>query len=102
MQIDDFRKTLIEFLDETGMSKNQLASSAGVSQSQISDWSNGKGKRFTEKSKKVVNFIEDYRNSSNQRIPENIESAVRTLLNGDKSRTDALENILNSLRGAFT
>jgi len=70
-------------------------------QTQISDWSNGKGKRFTEKSKRVINFIEDYRNSPNQRIPENIESAVRALLNEDKLRADAIEKILNSLGDAL-
>ena len=101
MQIDEFRKKLNEFLDETGMSKNQLASNAGVSQSQISDWSNGKGKRFTQKSMKVIYFIEDYRSSSDQKIPKSIEAAVRILLKGDNSKVEALENILKSLKGLF-
>jgi len=101
MHINKFKIVLNEFLNETGMSKNQLAAKSGVPQSQVSDWSNGKGVRFTRNSKKVLEFIEIYRKSPNQKIPEDIETAIRKLLNGDKNRVKALENMLNSLKDAF-
>ena len=56
MHINKFKILLNEFLNETGMSKNLLAAKSGVPQSQVSDWSNGKGVRFTRNSKKVNLF----------------------------------------------
>ena len=101
MHIDDFKITLNDFLSDTGISKSQLASDARVPQSQVSDWSNGKGVRFTENAKRVLDAIEDHRNSSNARLPENLELAVKDLLNGKQSRIQTVETILHSLKGAF-
>lgn len=97
MTITDFQNTLNLFLEEYGMSKNELARRTNVPQSQISDWSNGKGKRFTMNAKRVVDFIVNYRKSPKQPLPENIENAVRNLMDGSNERNKAIEEILVSL-----
>ena len=98
MTLEQFKADLNWYLDETGMSKKALASKAKVCQSQISDWSNGKGVRFTEKAKSVANIIEDYRNSGEAPIPQNIEDAVREVWQGDEKCAEVIANLVYSLK----
>ncbi|RUO46211.1 hypothetical protein [Pseudidiomarina donghaiensis] len=80
------------------MSKNALAKKAGVPQSQVSNWSRGIGKRFTENAKKVVETMDELSQGQYQKpIPEEIESAVRVAWNGDPKRAKLICDVLNTL-----
>lgn len=100
MNFDTFVYELNTFLNETGMSKRALASMAKVPQSQVSDWSNGNGVRFTPNAKKVLNTIVNYRTSS-EPLPDNVEKAIRDVWKGDQKRADVIANVIHSLQPIF-
>ncbi len=52
-----FKKQLNTFLTNTGISKNALAKTVNISQSQISNWSNYGLKRWTKNSKRLDDYI---------------------------------------------
>ena len=98
MDILDFRKELIEYLNVSGCSQNELSKQSGVPQSQISSWVNGSGKRFTKNSKRVMRVIEGYRKSDEMPIPENVASVVRAFCRGNKQRAEILAQMIKSLQ----
>ena len=61
MKFTEFKSTLKQFLSNSGMSQNELAIKAQVPQSQMCNWANGKGVRYTKNAKKVIDAIENYR-----------------------------------------
>ncbi len=80
MLISDFHKELKYFIDESGMSVNNLAGKANVPQSQVWGWFNEKGVRYTENAKKVMSVIKSYRSEGKRPIPKNIEDAIQDIL----------------------
>lgn len=97
MTIDEFRAELKAFLTDSGMSKNALALKAGVAQSQVSDWSNGKGARYTVNARKVMMAIENHRMQGGTSIPEEIETAVRQAWGNNPHRKDLICDVLRAL-----
>lgn len=97
MNIIEFRKELIEYLDETGVSQNELSKNAKVPQSQISAWVNGGGKRVGKNSRRVLVVIEKYRKYGDSPIPSNVEAAVREFCGGSQERSDILVQMIKSL-----
>ena len=97
MNFYKFHQELQSFLNDTGMSRNALAKKAGVPQSQVSNWSHGKGKRFTENSLKVMSVINEYRNTQQPPLPKEIEEAVRRAWDGDSSRIGLICDVLHAL-----
>ena len=98
MDIATFRKELIEYIDEAGVSQNELSKSAGVPQSQISSWVNGQGKRAGKNSMKVKRVIENYRKSDEAPIPCGVATAVREFCGGSKERSEILTHMIQSLQ----
>ncbi len=74
-----FKKQLNTFLTNTGISKNALAKTVNISQSQISNWSNYGLKRWTKNSKRLDDYIKKY-NQDNLPIPVKIEQSLRHIL----------------------
>ena len=74
-----FKKQLNTFLTNTGISKNALAKTVNISQSQISNWSNYGLKRWTKNSKKLDDYIKKY-NQDKLPIPVKIEQSLRHIL----------------------
>ncbi|SMN17206.1 hypothetical protein CRYPD_55 [uncultured Candidatus Thioglobus sp.] len=79
MDSSDFKNQLNAFLINTGISKNALAKTVNISQSQISNWSNYGLKRWTKNSKILDEFIKEY-NQNNLPIPEKIQQSLRHIL----------------------
>ena len=98
MDIAAFRKELIEYIEETGTSQNELSKKAGVPQSQISSWVNGQGKRVGKNSFKVKRVIENYRKSDDAPIPDNVAAAVRKFCGGSKEKSEVLTKMIQSLQ----
>lgn len=98
MDIATFRRELIEYIDETGTSQNELSKVAGVPQSQISSWINGQGKRVGKNSIKVKRVIENYRKSDDAPIPDNVAAAVREFCGGSKEKSEILAKMIQSLQ----
>lgn len=92
-----FREELTEFLNTSGVSQNALARGAEVPQSQISDWSREAPKRFGKNAKKVMRFIENYRKSDEESLPEEVVVAIRKFCVGDKGKYAFLVNMLETL-----
>lgn len=85
-----FKNRLNKFLTDSGMSKNALAKTLGISQSQVSNWSNFGLKRWTKNSKKIDNFIDNYY-QNNFKIPKNIEKIlIEILLNNPQNEAQIL------------
>lgn len=93
-----FREELTLFLNTSGVSQNALARGAEVPQSQISDWKREEPKRFGKNAKKVMRFIENYRKTDEESLPEEVVVAVRKFCVGDKDKCAFLVNILESLQ----
>ncbi len=74
-----FKKQLNTFLTNTGISKNALAKTVNISQSQISNWSNYGLKRWTKNSKRLDGYIKKY-NQDKLPIPVKIEQSLRHIL----------------------
>ena len=74
-----FKKQLNTFLTNTGISKNALAKTVNISQSQISNWSNYGLKRWTKNSKRLDDYIKKY-NQDKLPIPVKIEQSLRHIL----------------------
>ena len=83
-----FKKQLNVFLIDTGMSKNSLAKTLNISQSQVSNWTNYGLKRWTKNSKKLANYMQEY-NQNHLPIPVKITKILRQIL---------AENIENEVR----
>lgn len=98
MKIAVFRTELIEYLDETGISQNELSKKASVPQSQISSWVNGSGKRVGKNSMKVMRLIESYRKSDEAPIPSNVAIAVREFCGSSKERSEILTRMIQSIQ----
>jgi transcriptional regulator with XRE-family HTH domain len=79
MQIQEFRKRLNGFFNDSGMSKNALAKVTKISQSQVSNLANGKSKRWTKNTKKIDDFIQGYY-QDNFKIPVKIEQILKQIL----------------------
>jgi hypothetical protein len=96
-----FKKQLNTFLTNTGISKNALAKTVNISQSQISNWSNYGLKRWTKNSKRLDDYIKKY-NQDKLPIPVKIEQSLRHILakntEGEAEILSILEAI-NSLTG---
>lgn len=97
MDISAFRKELIDYIEETGTSQNELSKAAGVPQSQISSWVNGQGKRVGKNSIKIKKVIENYRKSDESPIPENVAIAVREFCGSSKENSEMLVKLINAL-----
>lgn len=98
MNIAILRKEIIDYMNETGISQNELSKMAGVPQSQISSWVNGQGKRVGKNSIKVKRVIENYRKSDDAPIPDNVANAVRDFCGGNKQRSEILAQMIQSLQ----
>lgn len=98
MDVATFRGILNSFLDETGMSQNELSKLSNVPQSQVSDWANGKGKRVGKNSMKIIRVIENYRKSELNPIPSDVEAAVREFCGGSRERSEILTQMIRSLQ----
>ncbi|WP_018416539.1 helix-turn-helix domain-containing protein [Teredinibacter turnerae] len=97
MDVIKFQGELNQFLNTSGVSQNTLAKQAGVSQSQISDWKNAAPKRFSRNPKKVMTFIENYRKSDAEQLPEEVVRVVRNFCAGDNERYAFLVRMIESL-----
>jgi predicted transcriptional regulator len=97
MIIPDFCAELNNFLESSGVSQSALGKQTGVPQSQISSWTKGRLKRFGKNPKKVMIFIENYRSSKLEPIPNNVLQAVRIFCAGSKERSDILVKIITDL-----
>ena len=98
MTIDLFIKELQDFLSNSGISQNELAQRAGVPQSQVSDWSKGKIKRFGKNAKKVLDVIESYRISDSTPLPKDLQTVIRDFYGGKKENSDLLIGLISSLK----
>jgi len=98
MNIAILKKEIIDYMNETGTSQNELSKMAGVPQSQISSWVNGQGKRVGKNSIKVKRVIENYRKSDAAPIPDNVATAVRDFCGGNKQRSEILAQMIKSLQ----
>lgn len=97
MNISEFKQQIVSYLETSGKTQAQLAEQAKVSQSQVSLWFNGKVKRISNNSRRVIEIIENYNNSDKAPIPEEVAQAVRAFCNGDNNAAKALANMINSL-----
>ncbi len=79
MLIEGFENRLNSFLNDSAMSKNALAKTLEMSQSQVSNLANGKCKRWTKNTKKIDDFIEKYYRN-NFKIPKEIEATLKEIL----------------------
>ena len=98
MELDSFFLQLEDFLSDTGVSKNALAAMANVPQSQVSNWSNKRGKRFTRNARKVMDAIESYRMQGLTPIPSDIEKKVRSIISLSPSNADLVRDVLDALQ----
>lgn len=98
MDISAFCKTLNDFLDSSGVSQNSLAKRAAVPQSQISDWSKGRLKRFGKNPKKVMRVIDSYRELNMEPIPDSVLVAVRDFCGGNPDRANTLVKVINAMQ----
>ncbi|AYQ57036.1 hypothetical protein MS2017_1346 [Bathymodiolus thermophilus thioautotrophic gill symbiont] len=97
--IKALKERLNKFLIDSGMSKNSLAKTLEISQSQVSNLSNFGAKRWTKNTKKVNDFIEEYY-QDNIKIPSKIEQKIKRILtNNPQNKTHILSalEIINSL-----
>ena len=102
MEISEFRQVLCSFLENSGMSKNELAKKSKVSQSQISNWSSGGGVRFTKNASRVLKKIDELDPTRGKQLSPELEGALVSLLNGERDREQAIKKVLFSLRDVFT
>ena len=79
MQVDELQKRLNNFLYNSGMSKNALAKTLKISQSQVSNVANGYCKRWTKNTKKIADYIQEYY-QDNFQIPVKIETNLKQIL----------------------
>jgi predicted transcriptional regulator len=96
----DVKEQLNKFLIRSGMSKNLLAKTLEIPQSQISNWSNYGAKRWTKNTKKLMDFIQNYERD-NFKVPENITKILKEiLLKNSKNETQIMEILssINSLK----
>lgn len=98
MEISEFFDLLEWYLNESGSSVNALATASGVRQSQVWNWKNRKGVRYTKKAREVYKTIKKYRDSKDGEIPEQITAAVKEVWNGDKDQADAIAQLIKSLK----
>lgn len=98
MYISIFQAELRDFLASSGKSQSELSKVTGVSQSQISSWVNGQGKRFSKNAHKVRRIIQNYRKSSETEIPTNVANAVREFCGGSKEKSEVLTRLIQSLQ----
>jgi len=96
MDLLHFKKQLNAFLLETGTSKNALAKTLGMGQSQISNWSNYGLKRWTKNSKKLDDYIKKY-NQNNLPIPVEIEQSLRRILVKNPENEAKLLSVLEAI-----
>ncbi len=97
MEIYEFEKQLINYLQVSGATQIDLSKQAKVPQSQISGWLNGNGKRVSKNSRRVMRVIENYHNSDESPIDLDVAMAVRKFCEGDKKASKTLANLINSL-----
>lgn len=96
MSLSTLVSEIESFVDDTGMSINQLSKLAGVPQSQLSDWVNKKrGVRYTRNARRVHEVILNYRKKD---IPNNIKSAIHDVWDGNNANADAIANVIYSLK----
>ncbi|WP_085901609.1 helix-turn-helix domain-containing protein [Kiloniella majae] len=98
MNISVFQKKLIEYLDETGLSQNELSKETGVPQSQISNWVSGNGKRVSKNAIKIMRHIENYRKSEEAPIPNNVATAIRNFCGSSREKSEILAQIIQTLQ----
>lgn len=94
--ISDFVTELNEHLGSSGMTQIELSSKVGVSQSQISDWKNGKIRQMSPHAVKTKQFIENYR-SSKIAIPDVIEQAIAKTWDGTEEGAEAIAHVVEAL-----
>lgn len=96
MPIQKFENRLNKFLNDSGMSKNALAKTLKISQSQVSNLSNGKAKRWTKNTKKIDDFIREY-HQSNTKIPPKIEQIIKQILTKNHQNETQILSILEAI-----
>ncbi|MBW5291215.1 MAG: hypothetical protein Rsou_0377 [Candidatus Ruthia sp. Asou_11_S2] len=97
MEYLHFKKQLNAFLIDTGTSKNALAKTLKISQSQVSNWANYGLKRWTKNTKKIDNFIQEYY-QDNFKIPIEIEKLLKQILLKNSGNEAHILAILNSIK----
>ena len=97
MDIVQFQDRLNQFLSDSGMSKNALAKTLKISQSQVSNMSNGHCKRWTKNTKKIDDFIQEYY-QDNFKIPVKIEKILKKILVKNPQNEDQILMILTAIR----
>lgn len=100
MDIVQFQNRLNQFLSDSGMSKNALAKTLKISQSQISLLANYKTKRWTKNTKKINDYIQEYY-QDNFKIPVKIEKNIKKILlknPGNEVRILTILESINSLK----
>ena len=97
MKPEDFTRELNEFIDQTGITQEGLSEMTGVSQSQISDWKNGRIKRLGGNPRKLLNVIQEYRKNIDYPMPEVIQQAVRKVWSGKDEDAVAIAQVVESL-----
>ncbi|MCC2605620.1 helix-turn-helix domain-containing protein [Planctobacterium marinum] len=97
LSFTQFSENLNDFLLNSGISQNQISRDLGLSQSQISDWKNGKGVRLSKNAKMVSEYIETYRNSNNKQLPRSLQNTIHNFCRGSKEKYEKLERIIQAL-----
>lgn len=95
--IKKFISDLKKHLAESGQSNNSFAKEVGVSPSRITDWKNGHIKRYSKNQKIAHSIIRNFQKRNKQPIPEEVEDAVRTLLNSTNNPNEVV-NLINSIK----
>jgi len=74
----------------------------GVPQSQLSEWLNEKsGVRMGKNSHRILKTIRAYYREGEAPLPDEIETAIRKIWNGDPKRAAVLVNLIESLEPVF-
>ncbi len=97
MPIKELENSLNKFLNSSGISKNALAKMLKISQSQVSNLANGKMKRWTENTKKIDDFIQEYY-KNNFKIPTKIEENIKEILLKNSKNEGQILAILEAIK----
>ncbi len=100
MKFTEFKSKLKQFLSSSGVSQNALSIKADVPQSQVCNWANGKGCRYTKNARKVIIAIENYQKENECgyfSIPDDLQQSIRLVLDGNPERKKVLVDMIKSL-----